>query len=228
MARESSAEPDRRHRESGAQGKKPGHKKKKAREHSSKRTTTTSEGSGSAQKLSLNALAQLNEYNTRHPAAEPATKPHKTKKKPRPPTEDYIIVEPEYESPRNTPRKEKRRRRETCTDDEREPRRDGRKREAFTDGEADYESREARRERHRSRAVETEDEYVRRDRRRSHDKRKKRIVSGAIVEEGRAPKLRGGAASKDSSYDSIDREKEDAYYESRPSAIKKKRKCMAT
>ncbi|RYP21285.1 hypothetical protein DL767_009299 [Monosporascus sp. MG133] len=103
------------------------------------------------------------------------------------------------------------------------PRRERRRtRDYHTEG-SDYDlPHPPRRERrHRSRGYETEGEaeQLHGERpRRHHGRKKSRVVSGAIVEEGRAnPVLRGGAGKRDttSSYDSIDKEKEDAYSESR-------------
>lgn len=58
-----------------------------------------------------------------------------------------------------------------------------------------------------------------RERERTRQKRKSRVVSGAILEEGRSKHLRGGAGS----YDSLEREKEELYDYPPPPANKKKR-----
>ncbi|KAK6067973.1 beta-glucosidase 6 [Seiridium cupressi] len=259
-----------RHRESGAH-RKHGHRKKSSRDHSSRRQATESEAtssgapSSSGQKLSLNALSHLNEHNSARPAEEtPRPERARRKKERRPREDDYIIVEPEDESPRVERRRKReyteeekearraarreRRRREAVTDDERElraARRERRRKEAATDSERDYDA--PRRERRRKGAVtdserdyeipkrgrhftdaDTEDEdALRWQRYLNRGKQKKRLVSGAIVEEGRAsPKMRGGAGSKHSSYDSIAAEKEELYKKSRPPANKKKRRWI--
>ena len=59
--------------------------------------------------------------------------------------------------------------------------------------------------RRRQRNADIEDYEDRpKEKERRHRKKDRRVVSGAIVEEGRAPELRGGAGSKHSSYDSYD------------------------
>ncbi|KAI0133661.1 glycoside hydrolase family 5 protein [Xylariales sp. AK1849] len=243
-----------RHRESGTHNRKHGHKKKKSRDHSSRQTPTTSEstpsgaGSGTGRGLSLEALAQLNEYNSRNPVEEPAREPERTrrKKERRPREEDYIIVEPEEESPRRERRrkrddlteeekearraaKRERRHREACTDDERTfptPRKERLRKDNVTDSERDYDT-PRRRERRIVDVDLEDDEEMRREKHRSRGKRKKRVVSGAIVEEGRAtPAMRGGAGSKHSSYDGLAAEKEQLYDKGRPPANKKKLKWI--
>ncbi|KAI1867277.1 uncharacterized protein JN550_007008 [Neoarthrinium moseri] len=235
-----------RHRDPGAHSRK-----KKSRDHSSRRAAAASEGtssgagSGTRQGLSLDALAQLNEYNARNPAGE-TTRPERVRRKreSRPREQDYIIVEPEDESPRRERRRRhdytdeekearraarrERRRREAYTDDEgelRTPKRERRRKEAVTDSERDYDSPKQRR-----RLIDVDpqdDEDGRRDRHRSRDRRKKRLVSGAIVEEGRAtPEMRGGAGSKHSSWDSVSDEKQHLYSKPRAPGNKKKRRWI--
>ncbi|KAF7542133.1 hypothetical protein G7054_g158 [Neopestalotiopsis clavispora] len=263
-----------RHRESGTNHKH-GRGQRSSRDRSARRPATDSEATSSAppsssgQRLSLNALSQLNQYNSTRPAAEPPRpeRPRRTRER-RPRQDDYIIVEPEEESPRA----ERRRKRE-YTDEEREARRaarrERRRREALTDDE--YETQALKRERNRSRGAgaydserdheaprksrrrreavtdsEREPDSRRKDRRlldvdpndedelrweryRNRDKRKKRIVSGAVVEEGRASskmRMRGGAASKHSSYDSEAQEKEELYQNAKPPANKKKKRWI--
>lgn len=63
-----------------------------------------------------------------------------------------------------------------------------------------------------------DDEYRDKEWRR-HRKKKQRIVSGAVLEEGRSRHLRGGAGS----YDSLEREKDEAYAWAPPAKNKKKR-----
>ncbi|KAK9780110.1 putative Glycoside hydrolase family 5 domain-containing protein [Seiridium cardinale] len=259
-----------RHRESGAH-RKHGHRKKSSRDHSSRRQATESEAtssgapSSSGQKLSLNALSHLNEHSSARPVEEtPRPGRARRKKERRPREDDYIIVEPEDESPRVERRRKReyteeekearraarreRRRREAVTDDERElraARRERRRKEAATDSERDYDapSRERRRKgavtdserdyktpkrgRHFTDADTEDEDALRWQRYLNRGKQKKRLVSGAIVEEGRAsPKMRGGAGSKHSSYDSIAAEKEELYKKSRPPANKKKRRWI--
>ncbi|KAK8130847.1 beta-glucosidase 6 [Apiospora sp. TS-2023a] len=264
-----------RPRESGTHDeRRNGHRKKKSREHSSRRPESGTEAAGTrANKgLSLDALAQLNDFNAQNPApSEEPRDPNKKRKKrrPKPPQEqEYIVVEEDAASERR-----ERRRRPEPTDEDREARRARRRREAHTDDERGESSR--RKERRRYEAVtdhETDHEAPRKHRKRreaytddetdhhkydpprksrrpqramdsevdeqssyehqpmSRDRRKKgRIVSGAIVEEGRAiPGIRGGAGSKHSSYDSYDsilNEKE-GFFKPRPPGYKKKKKWI--
>lgn len=276
-----------RHRESSSH-RKHEHGKKSSRDRSSRRPLTDSEATSSGtpsstgQKLSLNALAQLNDHNVAHPSADPpAPERVRRKKERRPREDDYIIVELEGESPRVEKRRRKheytdaekearradrreRRRREAVTDNEQElpaakrekirrevvtdtekdyetPRRERRRKEAVTDSERDYET--PKRDRGRKEAAADPDSVSKKDRHlistdpededalrwrrfKSRENHKKRLVSGAIVEEGRAwGKLRGGTGSKHSSYDSLAAEKEEAYQKVRPPANKKKRRC---
>jgi glucan 1,3-beta-glucosidase len=61
--------------------------------------------------------------------------------------------------------------------------------------------------------------YHDRERERARQKKKQRVVSGAILEEGRSRHLRGGAGS----YDSLEREKDELYSQVPPPKNKKKR-----
>lgn len=214
------------------------HKKRRSREHSSKRATSASEGTsrGSGQRLSMNALAQLNEYNTRGVTQEPAREREHKPKRDRPRREAYEVVDVEYESPRR-----ERRTRDDYRHSEGEydtPRRERRRRkEEYREEERGYESRdrEDRRRRRRHHVTDTEDDEERpRERERRHRKKDRRVVSGAIVEEGRASPefrvagMRGGAASKHSSYDSYDsiaKEKEGSGYSFSMPVWKKKKRC---
>ncbi|KAH8666634.1 glycoside hydrolase superfamily [Xylariales sp. PMI_506] len=265
-----------RHRDAGIDGQQhERRRRRKSREHSSHRKKSISEGTGSGtgssarQGLSLDALAQLNEYNSRHPGREASSEPERVRrKKDRKRREgDYIVVEPEEDSPRRARRKRKddyteeereerearraarreRRLREAQTDDERDlhaPRRERQKRDGFTDSERDHTTpRRDRRERRRREAVtdserdpdtpragtrllgtdEIYDEEIHNEKRQGRDRRKRRLVSGAIVEEGRATAtMRGGASSIRESWDSISAEKQEAYKKGRPPANKKK------
>ncbi|KAI1662214.1 glycoside hydrolase family 5 protein [Daldinia decipiens] len=188
------------------------HKKRRSREHGSKRPTSGPEETsrGTARRLSMGALAQLNEYNSVEPAGEPPKERERKPKRDRPRREEYKAVDVEYESPRRA-----RRSRGDHAHSEGEyesPRRERRRTREYRDGERvrerGYESQgiEDRRHRRRHRDIETEDEEViPRDKERRHRKKDRRVVSGAIVEEGRATsRMRGGAASKHSSYDSYD------------------------
>ncbi|KAI0113168.1 glycoside hydrolase family 5 protein [Daldinia grandis] len=199
-----------RRRDSDAHHKR--HKKRRSREHGSKRPTSGPEGTsrGAAQKLSMGALAQLNEHNSLEPAEEPPKERERKPKRDRHRREEYKAVDVEYESPRVA-----RRSRGDYAHSEGEyesPRRERRRTREYRDGERvrerGYESqdREDRRHRRRHRNIDTEDEEViLRDKERRPRKKDRRIVSGAIVEEGRATsRMRGGAASKHSSYDSYD------------------------
>ncbi|KAK8015114.1 beta-glucosidase 6 [Apiospora arundinis] len=260
-----------RHRESGTHDERRsgGHRKKKSREHSSRRPESGSESAGprANKGLSLDALAQLNDYNAQNPAPSEAPRdPNRRKKKRRPKPaqeEEYIVVEEDPESP-----KRERRRRHEHTDEDREARRARRRREAHTDderGERGESSRRKERRRHEETQEAERGIHGRRDRpaqirpprkpRRtqrdmdsdmeekplydqrhmSRDRRKKgRLVSGAIVEEGRAapgifPGIRGGAGSKHSSYDSYDsilNEKEGFVKPPRPPTSRKKKKWI--
>ncbi|KAI1343137.1 glycoside hydrolase family 5 protein [Xylariaceae sp. FL0016] len=251
MAPHGESEPARRHRDSDTHRKH--HKRRKPRDPD---TRGTSEGSKkrSGQKLSLHALAQLDEYNNTGQAPEPSREPERRPKRDRPRRDKYAAVDPEYESPkRDRPRRNKyaavdteyesprreRRRREENIESEREydsPRRERRRREQYDSG-AEYAS--PRRERRRDHIVVEEEEddddraYMEREReRRRQKKKKKRIVSGAIAEEGRAtPHMRGGAgttnsSSKHSSYNSIESEKLKAQWKVPRGGFKKKKKWI--
>ncbi|OTA59587.1 glycoside hydrolase family 5 protein [Hypoxylon sp. EC38] len=177
----------------------------------------------------MNALAQLNEYNSRPRSEEPPRERERTPKQERPRRESYEVVDVEYDPPRR-----ERRTRDDYRRSEGEydiPRRERRRREESQGDERGYESRdrEERRRRRRHRNADIEDEEdIPRERERRHRKKDKRVVSGAIVEEGRAiPGLRGGAASKHSSYDSYDSiSKEKAGAEYRPPVWRKKKRWI--
>lgn len=264
-----------RHRESGTHRKHDrGHRS--SRDRSARRPATDSEAtssgapSSSGQRLSLNALSQLNQYNSTRPIEEPprAERPRRKKER-RPREDDYIIVEPEDESPRVERRRRhdytdeerearraarrERRRREAVTDDEHEtqalrkgrtrsrgaaydserereaPRKSRRRKEVVTDSERDVDPQ--KKDRHLVDADPNDEDQLRWERFKNRDKRKKRVVSGAVVEEGRAPskmskmRMRGGAASKHSSYDSVAAEKEELYRKANPPFYKKKKRC---
>ncbi|KAI1380405.1 glycoside hydrolase family 5 protein [Hypoxylon crocopeplum] len=238
MARDDSEPDHHRHRDSETRHKR--HKKRRSRDHGSRDATSASEGTsrGKSQRLSMNALAQLNEHNTRDHAPEPPRDRERKPKRDRPRREEYNVVDVEYDSPRR-----ERRMRDDYGHSGGEydtPRRERRRKEEYREDDRGYESREReeRRERRRRRreAADTEDDEDRpRERERRHRKKDRRVVSGAIVEEGRAvPELRGGAASKHSSYDSYDsivkekeKEKASAWYNPRVGNKKKKRWIIA-
>ncbi|KAI2628750.1 glycoside hydrolase family 5 protein [Hypoxylon sp. NC1633] len=239
MARDD-VEPDHhRHRDSETRRKR--HRKRRSRDHGSRETTTASEGTsqgtgtgtGTGRRLSMNALAQLNEYNTRDIVQEPPKERERKSKRDRPRREEYNIIDVEYESPRR-----ERRTRDDHRPSGREyesPRREGPQKEEYRGDEGDYESREEEERRRRRRRrkpdyIDVDDDEARpKERERRHHKKDRRVVSGAIVEEGRAiPELRGGAASKHSSYDSYDsiaKEKASAWYH-RPIGNKKKKRWI--
>ncbi|RWA12455.1 hypothetical protein EKO27_g2665 [Xylaria grammica] len=226
MARHDEDDPrERRRRESDTHRKH--HKRRKSRGHG---YTSASEESGgrSKQKLSMNALAQLNEMNTGGHIPEPSQtrKPERKRRKEQPRRDEYEIVDAEYESPRrerakpyearhlgreyDSPRKTRRRQNE-YSESEREPESPRRPRRTRAYAEPDFEDSYE------------EYENIERERRR-HRRKKKRVVSGAIVEEGRAtPEIRGGATSKHSSYNSIEHEK---LAQNKPPIWKKKKRWI--
>ncbi|KAI1801281.1 glycoside hydrolase family 5 protein [Daldinia bambusicola] len=190
------------------------HKKRSSREHGSKRPTSGAEGTsrGTGRRLSMGALAQLNEYNSLEATEEQPKSRERKQKRDRPRREEYKVVDAEYESPRRARRS---RAEHAYSEGEYEsPRRERRRTREYRDGERvrerGYESQGAEDRRHRRRHhnIETEDEEdipIRREKEPKHRKKDRRVVSGAIVEEGRATsRMRGGAASKHSSYDSYD------------------------
>ncbi len=214
-----------RRRESDTHRKR--HERRKPGDHG---TASASEGSGSRPKhtLSINALAELNEMNARGHIPEPSQtrKPERKRRKDQPRRHEYEIVDTEYESPRrerartyearnpdrehDSPRKTRRRQNE-YSESEREPESPRRPRRtrayAQPDFDDDYEESDN-----------VEQEIKR------HRRKKKRIVSGAIVEEGRStPEIRGGVGSKHSSYNSIEHEKSTHYKP--PRWNRKKKKC---
>ncbi|KAI8959327.1 glycoside hydrolase family 5 protein [Daldinia sp. FL1419] len=214
------------------------HKKRRSREHGSRRPMSDSEGvpRGTGQKLSMGALAQLNQHNSLEPTEEPPKQRERKPKRDRPRREEYKIVDVEYESPRRV-----RRSRGDYTQSEGEydsPRRERRRTREYRDGERarergyDSQDIDERRHRRRRRNIETEDEEeIPREKERRHRKRDRRVVSGAVVEEGRATsRMRGGAASKHSSYDSYDsiaKEKAGMQWNIPPAVRKKKRWIIA-
>ncbi|KAI0169225.1 glycoside hydrolase family 5 protein [Hypoxylon sp. FL1284] len=243
MAHEDDSEPDRpRHRDSETRHKR--HKKRRPREHGARDATSGSEGTSrrSGQRLSMNALAQLNEYNQADHAPEPPRERERSRPKrerDRPRRDEYEAVDVEYDSPRR-----ERRRRDDYGQSGGEhdtPRRERRRRE-YREEEGGYESREREREERRRRRRQRNadiDNYEdgSREKERRHRKKDRRAVSGAYAEEGRAPELRGGAASKHSSYDSYDsivKEKEQAasgtpwykFWEKIPALDRKKKRWI--
>ncbi|KAJ3552887.1 hypothetical protein NPX13_g11009 [Xylaria arbuscula] len=168
--------------------------------------------SRSKPQLSMNALAQLNEMNTGGHIPEPsqARKLERKRRKDRPRTGGYEVVDTEYESPR---RERARAHEPRYSDTEYDsPRRTRRRRDEYSELEREPES--PRRPR-RTRAYVQPDfdddseayENLERERRR-HKRKKKRVVSGAIAEEGRStPEIRGGFRSNHSSWNSIEQEK---------------------
>ncbi|KAI0147416.1 glycoside hydrolase family 5 protein [Xylariaceae sp. FL1272] len=226
---------ERRHKRSEAHRKK--HKRRKSGDHGG--TSRANQG------LSMDALAQLNELNTRSDAPMPTYQRERERRhrsRPRHDEYDEIVVE-EY----NSPKRERRRKRESREPDsdydtprrhrrqesrdpdrEYEPRRKSRRREGdYTDYESEPATpRRAKRQRAREQSDwEDEQEQTLRATEKRHKKRKsKRLVSGAIVEEGRAtPGLRGGTGSKHSSYNSVEDEKLRNY---KPPSYKKKKKWI--
>ncbi|KAI1124545.1 glycoside hydrolase family 5 protein [Nemania abortiva] len=220
----------RERRRRGSDAHRKHHERRKSRGHG---TASTSEGSGSRSKqaLSMDALAQLNELNTRGHIPEPsqARKPERKRRKHQPRRDEYEIVEPEYESPRA-----ERARNYEDRDLDREydpPRRTRRRRNEHSESEREFESpRRPRRTRaHAEPDFDGNDDeeypHLEQERRR-HRRRKRRIVSGAIAEEGRStPEIRGGIGSKHSSYNSIEHEKSMHY--SPPKWTKKKKRWIA-
>ncbi|KAI2463731.1 glycoside hydrolase family 5 protein [Annulohypoxylon bovei var. microspora] len=217
MAHDDSDTDDHRRRDSEARHKR--HRKKRSRDHGSARPTSASEGTsqGTAQRLSMNALAQLNEYNTRGLKQEPSRERERKPKRDPARKPEYKPVDVEYEPPRRS--------RRTSRDyghsegEYNAPKRERRRKEESRDKERGYESRgyesrgyesrdreERRQQRRRQRNAGTEgEEDIPKEKGKKHRKKGRRVVSGAIVEEGRAiPAIRGGATSKHSSYDSYD------------------------
>ncbi|KAI0015321.1 glycoside hydrolase family 5 protein [Xylariomycetidae sp. FL0641] len=199
-------------------------KKRRERGHGATGESSSPRASRSAsrQRLSLNALAELDEYNTSGRTPQLPREAERRPKKERVRREGYTAVDPGYESPRHE-RRRKDGYRAADTDYD-SPGRERRRRDAYRDSETENEM--PRRERRRARGLATEDairDEAERERRRER-KQKKRVVSGAIVEEGRAaPHIRGGAASKHSSWDSVAQEKENISY---PPSNKKKKKWI--
>ncbi|KAK6850685.1 beta-glucosidase 6 [Apiospora arundinis] len=273
-----------RHRESGTHDERRsgGHRKKKSREHSSRRPESGSESAGprANKGLSLDALAQLNDYNAQNPApseaprdpnrrkrSEDQNQPRKRniswwKKIPSLPKrsagEDMSMPTRIGEARRarrrreahtddergergESSRRKERRRHEVVTDHETDyeaPRKHRKRREAYTDDETDqlrYDPPRKPRRTQRDMDSDMEEKPLYDQRHMSQDRRKKgRLVSGAIVEEGRAapgifPGIRGGAGSKHSSYDSYDsilNEKEGFVKPPRPPTSRKKKKWI--
>ncbi|KAI0553932.1 glycoside hydrolase family 5 protein [Xylaria curta] len=216
---------ERRHRESDSHRKH--HRRRESRDHGA---TSASEESGRRSKhgLSMDALAQLNEMNTRGYIPEPsqARKPERKRRKDQSRRHEYEIIDAEHDSPR---RERARAYEAQCSDREYDsPRRTRRRQNEYSESEREPES--PRRPR-RTRAYaepeidDNDEEYAHLEReRRRHKKKKKRIVSGAIAEEGRStPEIRGGIGSKDSSCNSIENEKS-AHY--RPPRWKKKKRWI--
>lgn len=217
-------------RESDARKKR--HERRNSRGHGA---TSAAEGSGgrSKQRLSVDALAQLNDINTRDHIPEPAQarRPERKRRKHRRRREEYEVVDAEYESPR----RERERVYDTREADREDhsPRRTRRRRNEYSESEREPESpRRPRRTRAYAEPDFDDDDdddrnYPQTEREGTRTRRKKkRIVSGAIVEEGRStPDLRGGVTSKHSSYNSIEHEKSLHY--SAPRWNKKKKRCKS-
>ncbi|KAI1200221.1 glycoside hydrolase superfamily [Nemania serpens] len=216
-------------RESDARKKR--HERRNSRGHGA---TSAAEGSGgrSKQRLSVDALAQLNDINTRDHIPEPAQarRPERKRRKHRRRREEYEVVDAEYESPR----RERERVYDTREADREDhsPRRTRRRRNEYSESEREPESpRRPRRTRAYAEPDFDDDDdddrnYPQTEREGTRTRRKKkRIVSGAIVEEGRStPDLRGGVTSKHSSYNSIEHEKSLHY--SAPRWNKKKKRWI--
>ncbi|KAI0391092.1 glycoside hydrolase family 5 protein [Xylariaceae sp. FL0594] len=213
-----------RRRESDAHRKH--RSRRKHRDHGSASTRERS-GSHSRQRLSMNALAQLDQMNNRGDIPEPlrAHRPERRRRKDHERRDEYEVVDVEYESPR----RERRRTYEVrYTDRDRyaSPRR-SRQREAYyseSDGEPETPRRVRRQHAYADSDFDDEEGWRSIERERRHQRRReRRVVSGAVAEEGRAtPQIRGGVGSKHSSYSSIEQEKF-AHYNP-PGIDKRKRK----
>ncbi|KAI2636651.1 glycoside hydrolase family 5 protein [Xylaria nigripes] len=206
------------------------HERRKSREPDTARASQDRRNrSKQKQKLSPDALAQLNDTNAREqvPESSRPRKPRKKRRSEQPERGNYEIVDVEPGlPPRQRTRhyetgdsdggydsqREARRRQNKKSEAEREvesPRRTSRPR-GYVAADADNED---------------EDEQAQIERKNRRPRRKKRLVSGAIVEEGRATsKMRGGKKSKHSSYDSLGQEK--AAHGDPPSGGKKKKKWI--
>ncbi|KAI0400289.1 glycoside hydrolase family 5 protein [Xylaria palmicola] len=217
---------ERRQRESESHRKH--RERRKPRGHGA---ASGAEGSGnhSKQQLSMDALAQLNEINTRDHIPEPsqARKPERKRRKDRPRRDEYQVVDAEYESPRRERARAHNLRDSDCESES--PRRTRRRQTEYSEPEPELES--PRRPRRTRASAEPdlydsyeEEEQARLERqRRRHKRKKKRVVSGAIAEEGRStPEIRGGIGSKHSSYNTIDDEKVSPYTTLRANKKKKR------
>ncbi|KAK5626131.1 hypothetical protein RRF57_001846 [Xylaria bambusicola] len=205
-------------------------KYRERRRHREHGPASASEGSGSRSKpqLSMNALAQLNEMNTRGHIPEPsqARKSERKRRKHRPRQGEYEVVDTEYESPR----RERTRAYETRYSDREHdsPRRTKRRQNEYSGSEREPESPRRPRRTRAYAQPDYDDDYdeydnLERERRR-HGRKKKRVVSGAIAEEGRStPEIRGGFRSNHSSWNSIGHEKSTDI--TPPRWNRKKKKC---
>ncbi|KAI1078113.1 glycoside hydrolase family 5 protein [Whalleya microplaca] len=213
MAPEDSEPDRRRRRDSETRHKR--HKKRRPREHSAKGATSASEGTGSGrgQKLSPDALAQLNELNTKGYTSEPPPPrdPERKAKRDRRRREGYDVVDAEQDSPRRERSRARGKEYRYSDLGYDSPRRERRRRDEYPGTDTEYDApRRERRRRKEGAYTDDEDRAATDKENRRRKKKKRRIVSGAIVEEGRAsPDIRGGAGtSKHSSYDSVAIEKE--------------------
>ncbi|GAP87096.1 putative beta-glucosidase 6 [Rosellinia necatrix] len=178
----------------------------------------------------MDALAQLNEMNTtgRIPEQPQPRRAERKRRKEQPRRDEYEIIEPEYESPRRD-RARGYAARDLDREYEQPPRRTRHRQNEYSESEREPESpRRPRRSRAYARPDfdDDDEEHVPLEReRRHHRRKKKRVVSGAIVEEGRStPAMRGGAGSKDSSYNSTENEKSTDYRP--PEWVRKKKRWI--
>ncbi|KAI5865952.1 glycoside hydrolase family 5 protein [Durotheca rogersii] len=190
------------------------HRKRRHSKHGTGEPTSAPEASsqGTGQRLSMGALAQLNEHNARGISQEPPKEPERRPKRDRLRRESYRVVDAEYDPPRRERRRRDNDYEQSGGENDRS-RRERRRKEEYRE-EGGYESRERdwdqerdRRRRRRAANAESGDEVEDRPRERESRSRKKdrRVVSGAVAEEGRAiPGIRGGGARKHDSYDSYD------------------------
>ncbi|KAI1826991.1 glycoside hydrolase superfamily [Xylaria intraflava] len=226
---EDRAQGERRRRESST--RKKNHEGRKSRDHDATYNPERPRGrSKQKPRLSIDALAQLNEMNTGDNIPEPSRprKPKPKRRRDQPKRGEYEVVDVEPELPYGG-----RTRLHETRDSDREPDPPQVTRHRRGEySESDREPETPRRTR-RPRAHITpdfnagEDDYAQLDRKHKRHKKKKRIVSGAVAEEGRVtPDIRGGITSKHSSYNSIEQEKA-ARYKPKPGAKKKKKWIIA-
>ncbi|KAI1498102.1 glycoside hydrolase superfamily [Biscogniauxia marginata] len=223
MPQRDDAEPARRHRRRDSDVHRKHQHGRRSRDHSSKRTPADRSSRDANQKLSIDALAQLDTYNATGYVSEPVREPHRKPKREKRRREAHGLVDAEYEAPRK-----ERRRRDSYADSDRELefRRARRRAAQYGDSDIEYEQQRERRHRRRGGAEDDDGTQTERERRREKKKKKRRVVSGAAAEEGRAiPSIRGGTGSKHSSWDSVENEKEMMQY--KPANKKKKRWIIA-